>query len=1023
MKLPEYGVKWPVTAGVFFAAIIVLGAFAYTLVGVDLMPDFDVPIISIITVYEGAGPQEVESRITELVESTVSAVENVDEVTSLSMEGVSLVTVKFDWGIDLGIATNDIRDKLDRIRKALPDESEDPILMKFDMSMIPVVVYGITAEESWAKIDIIVNDKIIDRLKRVPGVATVSSMGGARRTVHVHLNRERLKATGITGQEIVQTLRAQNLSNPGGHIKSGITDFLIRTPEEFTSVDQINDVVIRVTPTGVIRVKDVAEVEDGFAELTEDVYMNGKRAMGMRILKQSGGNTVAVANSIGEVMPSLRTELPKDVEIMQFIDTSEFIKNTVENLKSSLLFGGVCVFLVILFFIRDIRASIIVAITIPTSLIITFLLMYLNDYTINQISMSSLVIAIGMVVDNAIVVLDNIKRYMDRGVKPAESAAWGASEMTASVVASTLTTIAIFLPIMFTSGITKIFFGQLAAIVTMALIASLISALLLTPMMCSKLLKRDGELKQPIFIKFGKILDKVETIYGNILNMALRNRIKTVSVIVLLLIGSFGLLPFVGIEYMPEEDQGRLTIKVELPTGTRFEETGKVCIQIRNLVKKLVPEVVADFISYGIGENAESMMFSSDKGSNIGEISIRLTSRNTRKKSVKDVIADIRPEIEKIPGITARFSTQGGMGSGDDFTLDVYGHDLETGVNYANDIVKAISEIKSLQDIEISQKLAQPELTIKINREKASSFGLNITTIANTVELYFSGDTTVKYREDGEEYDISVRLRKEDRVKINDLSQIYIGTPTGDQVRLSNLADIIQGVGPTQIRRSEQQRYIQITASIHESDTGTVITQAKKILNTIPVPPSFSWEFAGDEKEREESFSLLFQAGLLGMMLVYMVMASQFESLLAPLIIAFSIPFGFIGAIIMLILSGTSLSVVSLLGMLILIGIVVNNGIVLISYVNILVGRGYKTTEALIEAGKTRLRPILSTTCTTVLGMLPMAFASGDGSEIWIPIAWTVIGGLVVSTMMTLILMPTLYSLLQRWLVPADQTS
>lgn len=1021
MKFSEFGVKNPVTTSMIFVAIVVLGAFAYTLVGIDLMPDFDVPVIMVVTQYEGAGPQEVEQRVTELIESRVAAVENVDEVTSTSMEGISLVKVKFNWGIDMGVATNDVRDKIDQIRKRLPDACETPLLMKIDMSMIPVVIYGVTAEESWNKIETITDDKVVDRLKRISGVATVTGEGGAERVIHVKLNRERLESTGITGSEVVNMLRAQNLTNPGGHIRSGMMDYLIRTPEEFTSVDQIGEVVLRNVNGNVIKVKDIAEVEDGLAELTEDFRMNGKKARGIMVQKQSGGNTVAVANAVKEAQPKIEKELPKDMQMMEFMDTSDFIKNTVNNLKDSLIFGGVCVILVLLFFLRDPRASLIVAITIPTSLIITFLLMFVNNYTINQISLSSLVIAIGMVVDNAIVVIDNIKRYLERGVKVKEASAWGASEMTASVVASTLTTVVIFLPIMFTTGITKIFFGQLAAIVSMALLASLVSGLLLTPMLASKILTRDSEIKTGPFAKFEKILLWLEDRYVNILNFVLDNRKKCILTMIGVLFLSFFLVPFVGTEYMPNQDQGRFTINVELPTGTRFEETGKVCEQIRQIVLgRWKDEVIADIMSYGIGESAENVAFNSNKGSNIGQVQFRLRSRNVRSTPVSAIISDVRPDVEKIPGIIVRFETQRSMGSGKDFTLNVYGHDLEEGVKYCNILVNMFKGIEGLADLNVSQKLAKPELTVRINREKASSLGMNVNAIASAVELYFSGNTTVKYREGGDEYDIEVRLRPEDRMNIADLDMVTVPNSKGEPIRLANVVTVENALGPTNVQRYDQQRYIQITGSVYGIDTGTAYAEAEKILNTVPIPPSFSWEFSGDEKDRKESFLLLMEAGLLGIMLVYMVMASQFESLLAPFIIAFSIPFGFVGAIVMLLLAGSRLSVVSLLGALILIGIVVNNGIVLISYVNILIARGYKTRDALIAAGKSRLRPVLSTTTTTVLGMIPMAISTGDGSEMWIPIAWTVIGGLIVSTAMTMMMMPAVYSLLQKYLVPEE---
>ncbi len=1025
MKLSEFGVRWPVTTSMIFIAIVIIGAFSFTRVGIDLMPEMDIPVISVITVYSGAGPQEIETRITELIEERVSTVQNVDKVTSASMEGISLISVKFAWDTDLAEATNDIREQIDLIRKRLPDGAETPVIMKFDMSMIPVVVLGVTADESWEKLDRIVDKKIVDNLKRLPGVATALSEGGLKRTVRVQLNRERLKATGITGGQIVQILHAQNLSNPGGHIKSGTMDFLIRTPGEFRTVEEIGNVVVS-NSNGIVRLKDIAIIEDSFAEKTEDFLMNGKPAIGVIVQKQSGGNTVAVSRAVREAIPEIQAQLPADVKIQEFFDSANFIRSTVQNLTNALLMGGVGVFMVILFFIRDIRASIIIGLSVPTSLIITFLLMYLNDYTINQISMSSLAIALGMVVDNAIVILDNVKRYAERGVNPRESAIWGAAEMGTAVVASTMTTVAIFLPIIFTSGITKIIFGQLATIVTMALIASLFSALLLTPMLCSRLLKSGSTDHGKLFAFTGGLLNRLENWYGVFLQKALRNRLKVLAALMAIFIFSLALVPLVGVEYMPQQDQGFLFMEVELPTGTRFEETRKVCMEIYDVLKNNVPEMKSCVITFGVGESAEQVMFNPKKASNTGKIEMVLTSKNSRKAGSKDIISRIRPLTDKIPGAIIRFTTSDPigemiMGASSDFSMDIFGHDLEQGIGFARDVVKALGRIENLKDIEISQKLAKPELQVQVNREKASSLGLNVTEISRAIELYFSGDKTVKFREGGEEYDVEVRLRSEDRVNISDLDQITIQSITGETIRLSNIANIVQTVGPTRIERSEQQRYIKITGQVFNTDPGTIIKQADEIMKSVAVPPGFSWEFSGNEKERRESFLLMLQAALLGMILVYMVMASQFESLLAPFIIFLSIPFGFMGAIQLLVLTGNRISVVSLLGFLILIGIVVNNGIVLISYINMLVRRGFKLNQALIEAGKNRLRPVISTSCTTALGMVPMALSTGDGSEVWVPIGLSVIGGLFVSTIMTLVLMPVLYHLLQRWLVPADQ--
>ncbi|MBF0407367.1 MAG: efflux RND transporter permease subunit [Candidatus Riflebacteria bacterium] len=1026
MKLSIFGVRWPVTTSMIFLSIVILGGFAWTQVGIDLMPDFEIPAITIITSYTGAGPQEVESRITEPIEESVSTVQNVDEVTSASFEGVSAVTVKFNWGIDLAEATNDIRDKLDLVSKMLPDKAENPMIFKFNTSMIPVVILGVSGEESWEKLDRIVDKKVIESLKRIPGVATAMARGGDKRGILCHLNRERMQATGLTGRQIVGLMSNQNLDNPGGHLRSGQFDYLIRTPEEFRNIDEIGSVVLTKN-SGIVRLRDVAEIKDGFLERTGDFLLNGKRAVGIIVQKQSGANTVSVSKAVIDAIPEIQAQLPSDVKIEVFFDTSEFIRNTIKNLSNSVLMGGLVVFLVILFFLRDFRASLIVCTTIPTSLIITFLLMYLAGYTINQITLSSLAIAIGMVVDNAIVIVDNIKRYLERRVSARESSIWGSVEMGTSVMASTLTTIVIFLPIIFTSGIAQIFFGQLAMIIIMALTASLISALMLTPMLCSRFLKPASKTSQntnSIQLSSGfSFLDWLENKYSNFLTLLLQHRLKVIFFMVALLAISIGFAKMVGIEFIPEQDQGRLVLRYEMSTGTRYEITGQVGEKIMEIIRKKVPELQSMVLRFGkSADSIGAVITGSKEGSHTGQVELRLSPKESRKRSVKQVIEDIRPALETIPGVIIRFDSGDPLGNmmgagGAGFTLNLYGHDLKTGMLYAQELVKLLSGVNGLKDLEISQQLAQPELQVVVDREKASNLGLNVTDIGKTVELCFSGDDTVKYREGGEEYDIEVRLREEDRMSFDDLSQVPLQSSTGQAVRVENVARIKHDFGPTRITRNEQERYIQITGQVYGRGSGDVAKDAELLINSVPLPPGFSWKFAGNEQERRKSFLLMLQAAALGMILVYMVMASQFESLLAPFIIFLSVPFGFIGAVQILALTGYSISLVSLLGFIILIGIVVNNGIVLVSYINILVQRRIPLNDALVQAGKSRLRPVLSTTLTTILGMAPMAMSKGEGSEIWVPLALSVIGGLVISTIMTMLLMPVLYSLFSRRLL------
>ncbi|MFC1746310.1 efflux RND transporter permease subunit [Candidatus Riflebacteria bacterium] len=1010
MILSRFGVRWPVTTSMIFISFILLGLVAYSRVGLDLMPEMEIPTITITTSYKGAGPQEIEKRITKILEGHISTVPKIDRVTSISMEEMSVITVMFDWGVDLNEATNDIRDKIDLAKKLLPEDVDNPVLFKLNLSMIPVIMGGFTAEESWGKLKDVLEKKFLNPVRRIPGVALAATRGGLKRGILVQLFRDALKEKGLTGRQIVQILSSQNLNHPGGHVKSGNFDYLVRTPGELKNVRQIGQVVLKSRP-GVVKLKDIASIKDAFLEKNSEILLNGKKAMFVFIQKQSGENSVAVSRRLNKKIPELLKLLPPDIKFHPFFDAADFIGATIRNLGNAILFGGIAVFFIILFFLKNFRASFIVMATIPTSLIITFLLMYLADYTINQISLSSLALAIGMVVDNAIVILDNIQRFFEKNIKAREAAIWGSAEMASAVIASTMTTIAIFLPIMFTGGIAAILFGQLAAIVTMALLASLLTALILTPMLCSRLLKPEAIVQEN-----GSIIGWLEKKYRQSLTWVLANRITVLLILFWLFCSTFFIIRIVGTEFMPQQDQNHLEIDVELPTGTRFEKTGEMLEKISAVIKEKVPEVHATKVQWGVGEAGIATLIGRKESTNQGNVEIRLISKSKRKASPIDIIERLRPHLDKFPGVKIHYDRKDPLGNlmfggGGDFTLEIYGHEINTALSYGDKIISALKKIEGLKDLEISQKLARPEIQIMVNREKASALGLNVSDIGKTVELYFSGDKTLKFRDRGDEYDIEVRYREKDRARIEDLEKVMIQTPAGFQVALKEIARLKEALGPSQIERRDQQRYIKITGDVYGRDPGSVIVEAEKILRMIPTPPGFTWQIAGAEEERREAFVLLILAGLLGMVLVYMVMASQFESLIEPFIIFLGIPFGFSGAVMALALSGNRISVVSLLGFIILIGIVVNNGIVLVSYINILIRREIPVNDAILQAAELRLRPILSTTLTTIFGMMPMVFSTGEGSEVWSPLALSVIGGLFVSSMVTLFLVPTLTSL------------
>ncbi len=1026
MKLPQFGVKYPVTTIMVFVSMILLGFVALTQLGLDFFPEIEIPAISVVTTYQGAGPEEVEYKITEIMEEYLATVPDLDDIYSTSSEGSSTITLKFNWGTNLDEASNDVRDKVDLAKIFLPDEADDPIIYKFDFSMMPVLVMAATADESYPILYDLISDRICDPLKTVPGVATAVPRGGLERQILVELDRARLEAYNIPISQVLSIINSENISQPGGNIKTGQKDYLIRVPEEL-EVPEIEKIVIGTSKDAKpIYLKDIAAVKDSFKENTREVELNRRKGLAIIVQKQSGANTVQVVERALKKFQELKKNLPADVQIVIARDFSDFIKIALGNLRDALIWGIFFVILVLLFFLRDIRASFIVACAIPTSLIITFFLMYIFGYTLNMISLMSLAIAMGMVVDAAIVVFDNIFRHREIGERPKEASIFGASEVGKAVMASTLTTIAIFIPIVFVGGITGIMFKEMALVITLALMASLLTALTLIPMICSKWYHPADQTKnwKPM-AKFHdrseKWFMKLDNKYRNALAWALSNRRKVVFGGFALLLLSFFLVPLIGTEFMAESDSGVFSVNVELPVGTRMEETGKVCQKIEELIDKYVPEKEMMYASWGASTEARGGgPMSGDEASNLGTVFCKVVQQKNRKRSVEEIVNTLRPYTQDFPGAVVRYSTEDplqGMlfgGGGSPVTLNLYGYDLETSDRLAKEIALELERVEGLEDIEISRKSNRPELQVLVDRDKTSALGLNAYNVGNTVEIFFSGKTATKYREKGKEYDIFVRLQEEDRNTISDLENIFITNSLNKQVRLSNVAEVKESLGPLKIERKNQQRMVSITANLSGRSLGKAVQEAREQLKKIKIPGDFFLEFGGETEEQEEAFNLLGIAFLLGIFLVYMVMASQFESFRDPFIILFSIPFAMIGVIWALLITRQIFSVDTFIGLIMLVGIVVNNGIVLISYINILRDRGLPVREAVAEGGRSRLRPVLMTTTTTMLAMLPLALSCGEGSETWRPFGITIIGGLLVSTLITLIFIPTLYSIFEE---------
>ena len=1024
MKLAELSVRRPVTTAMIYLAVIVLGLMSLSLLGLDLMPKIEVPAVSVMTAYEGAGPEEIETLLTKPIEDVLSTISGVDEVSSVSKEGLSAVTLKFKWGENMNESLNDIREKLDSIRKMLPDEADNPIIFKFDFDMMPIMIVAVTAKESYPNLQKIVDKQIVDPLKRVNGVAAATAHGGLERQIRVDIDSGKLAAYNLSVAQIQAVLAAQNASLPGGNIRSGYKDYLLRTPEEYANAEEVGEVIISQHNGIPVRLKDVADVKDFFREQTVDVRMNGKTAMAIMIQKQSGGNTVEVARAVAKEMDNIRKKLPADVDAQIVMDSSEFILASITNLRDSVFWAILFVFLVILFLVGDFRASVIVAVSIPISLIITFLMMYLVGYTINEISLASLAVVVGMVVDNAIVVVDNVYRHRMRGQKAVEGAIHGTNEVGVAVMASTLTTVAIFAPIIFVGGIAAIIFGQFAAILTITLMASLFTAIMLVPMLCSKFLKMREPGSKSILDFYYKSGERfqgwLEGKYVNFLNWAIDNRKTVIVACVVLFVWSMAAVRFVGIEFFPKEDQNRLTANYELPIGTRFERTGVVAQQLETIMEKNVPERKANFIRWGTSAEAAGGAMSMDEETYTGLMYVMLKSKKERSESPDQIIERLRKITDKIPGAVIRYSSedplqQMAFGGGGQLAIELYGDDMVNAGQYARAVKDAIIRIAGLEDVQISREEEKPEVKVIVNRDKASKLGLDIRTIGKTIETYFAGTTATRYREGGDEYDIEVRFQPSDRARIEDLRDAMISLPTGAQVGISNIAEIEYGLGPTKIERKDQGRYISVSGSIRGRDLGSVVKDVKAAVDKMTAPAGFSYKIAGAEKERSDAFRLLVIAAALGMVLVYMVMAAQFESFRDPFIIFLSVPFGIVGVILALAITGFAMSIMTFIALILLIGVVVNNGIVLISFIGILRHRGYDIRRAIVDGGKSRLRPIMGTTLTTILGMTPLALSRGEGSEIWVPFAIVSIGGLSLSTLVTLILMPTLYSMFEGY--------
>jgi len=1013
MSLSRIAIRRPIATFMVFLAILVIGGFSLRRIAIDLYPDITFPIIMVMTGYEGAAPLEVEKMVTEPLEKMVSTVNNIEEVSSVSSDGSSFITVSFDWGTDMDEAANDVRENISLVKGALPEGANDPLIFKFDPSLMPLMVLSLSGDQDLVQLRHLADEDIRYELEQIEGVASVDISGGKEREIQVQVDRSQMASVGLSLNQLVNTLRAENLNLPGGYLESGEKEFFVRTVGEFTQVSEIEKVVIATKGGVPIYLKDVAQVKDTFKEQRSEVRINGKSGIILVVRKQSGTNTVRVADEVHEKLTQIERGLPQDVEIGTVFDTSGFIKDSIGQLEQVAILGAIIAIIIIFLFLANIPSSLIIFTAIPLSIMVAFILMHVTHLTLNIMTLGGLALGVGMLVDSAIVVLENIFRHREEGKSIEEAAVAGSDEVGMAITASVLTTLVVFLSLLFVSGIASIFFKHLAYTVTFALLSSLFVALTLIPVLCSKYLsissRRVGEEKKG---SSRRRFRYVEERYHRVLSWALAHRKTVIISSVAILAASLLLAPRIGTRFMPEMDEGMFSVDVEMLVGTKLALTDEVTRQVEEGIRENTPELEELLAQVGV---AGGMMGFGGGGSHKASLTVRLADLSQRKRSTGEVIDSLRAELSEVG--EARVSFSGGdpgeqmISGGTPIALGIKGHDLTQGKKLAQEVFDSVRAVKGVVEPRISLEEGQPELQVKIDRDKASSLGLNFSQIAQTIRSANAGTVASWFREGGDEYNILVRLKAEDRQTPADLGKIFITSPLGRQISLDTVAQVEEGLGPVQIERKEQERVITVSGGIKGRDLGSITGDIREALADIKIPEGFSVEFGGEQEEMTESFRSLFFALLLAVVLVYMVMASQFESLRHPFVIMFSLPFAATGVILMLFLTGTIFTVVVYIGIIMLAGIVVNNGIVMISYINILRGRGLALSEAVRMGARRRLRPILMTTFTTVFALLPMAMGLGAGAEMWAPMARTVIGGLLTSFLFTLVLVPTLYTI------------
>jgi HAE1 family hydrophobic/amphiphilic exporter-1 len=1021
MSIYGKAVKRPITTIMIFVALLVMGFYSLNELPIDFYPDIDFPAISVITTYPGASAADIETNISRPVEDGLNSVSNLKNITSTSRDNMSIVVCEFEWGTNLDEASNEMRDGISFVEPYLPEEADKPMLFKFSSSAMPVLFYGVTADESYEAIANILDEKIVNPLNRIDGVGSVGLMGAPGREIQVNIDPRKMESYNISVEMIAGVLNAENLNLPAGNLEMGMMDYPLRVKGEFSSSDVMKDIVLASYNGQTVYLKDVATIRDTIRDTPLDERLNGKTGMRIIIQKQSGANTVEVCQAINALMPELIETLPEDIEITTFFDSSDYIVDSIDNLTKTLMYAAIAVVLVVLFFLGRWRATFIVILTIPISLIVSFIYLYITGSTINIIALSSLSIAIGMVVDDAIVVLENITKHVERGSRPREAAIYATNEVWLAVIVTTLTVVAVFLPLTLIGGMTGELFRPLGYIVTITVVTSTLSAITLTPMLASKLMKLRKQPKHPRKVSYdgtiGRFLNWLDGFYARSLRTALRFRWGTLIVALLIFLASMMMAGGMGFEFMPEADQGSMTASIELQTGMRVEETTKVARKIDAFIQENMPEAKFYYTSAGSDDQGGFMSLFMETGSHRINLNFTLTDLETRQRDVWDLANLLTEYLETIPEIV-NFDVvpNGGMGgtTENNVVVEIYGYDFESTSQIAHALADSVSLIPGATNVMVSRDPSKPQLQIVPDREKMAQHGLNTFTLANAVRNRVEGPYMSPYREGGDEYNIVVRFVKDERNSLSDLDNIALMNNQNQAIRLGEVASIEETWSPPNIERKNRERMVTVSITPYKVPLNRMAQAVQSKINSMDIPPGVSVEMSGAVEDLQESMMDLTLLLVLSLVLTYLVMASQFESMRMPFIIMFSIPFALTGVVLAHLVTGTTMSVISMVGGVMLIGIVVKNAIVLVDYINLMRERGLELKEAIIVSGKSRLRPVLMTSLTTILGMLPLAMSTGSGSEIWSPMGIAVIGGLIFSTIVTLILVPVIYHMMLR---------